>query len=265
MPGSPRRSMQKKAPKNYFASSIIPSEDVLEGGEFEHMEGGDIVGGLSPFDVAFKGRLRDYTVAGVSKTVLGFYASVGDALEALLNGPFRSKVIKYLTDYDLQNTVGGAPPVIVQTYWRSATSVRSSRVYIEIAPGQLTPISKKLVLEIMVNTFFPFSVVTPYYTVAFTLEPVFPVIQEEYIINTGAKKTFGKINNTVMGNYPQTLLDAFTYLSVKGVKELERERAQHGNIGHGRSNAYLLYPTPLYTSVCVRQQGYGPAVARPLA
>jgi len=42
------------------------------------MEGGDIEGGLFPFDVAFKGRLRDYTVAGVSKTVLGFYASVGD-------------------------------------------------------------------------------------------------------------------------------------------------------------------------------------------
>ena len=255
MPGSPRRSMQKKAPKNYFASSIIPSEDVLEGGEFQQMEGGEVEGGAgSPF----KGRL-------MSNTVLGFYASVGDALEALLNGPSRSKVFTYLTDYDLQNTVGGAPPVIVQTYWRSATSVRSSRVYIEIAPGQLTPISKKLVLEIMVNTFFPFSVVTPYYTVAFTLEPVFPVIQEEYIINTGAKKTFGKINNTVMGNYPQPLLDAFTYLSIKGVKELEKERAQHGNIGHGRSNAYLMYPTPLYTSVCVRQQGFGAAVARPLA
>ena len=266
MPGSPRRSMQRKAPKNYFASSIIPSEDVLEGGEFEQMEGGEVEGGLnlSPFDVAFKGRLRDYTVAGVSKKVLGFYATVGDALEALLNGPSRSKVFTYLTDYDLQNTVGGAPPVIVQTYWRSATSVRSSRVYIEIAPGHLTPISKKLVLEIMVNTFFPFSVVTPYYSVAFTLEPVFPVIQEEYIINTGAKKTFGKINNTVMGNYPQPLLDAFTYLSVKGVKELERERAQHGNIAQGRSNAYLMYPTPLYTSVCVRQQGLGAAVARPL-
>lgn len=266
MPGSPRRSMQRKAPKNYFASSIIPSEDVLEGGEFEQMEGGEVEGGLnlSPFDVAFKGRLRDYTVAGVSKKVLGFYATVGDALEALLNGPSRSKVFTYLTDYDLQNTVGGAPPVIVQTYWRSATSVRSSRVYIEIAPGHLTPISKKLVLEIMVNTFFPFSAVTPYYTVAFTLEPVFPVIQEEYIINTGAKKTFGKINNTVMGNYPQPLLDAFTYLSVKGVKELERERAQHGNIAQGRSNAYLMYPTPLYTSVCVRQQGLGAAVARPL-
>ena len=266
MPGSPRRSMQRKAPKNYFASSIIPSEDVLEGGEFEQMEGGEVEGGLnlSPFDVAFKGRLRDYTVAGVSKTVLGFYASVGDALEALLNGPSRSKVFTYLTDYDLQNTVGGAPPVIVQTYWRSATSVRSSRVYIEIAPGHLTPISKKLVLEIMVNTFFPFSVVTPYYSVAFTLEPVFPVIQEEYIINTGAKKTFGKINNTVMGNYPQPLLDAFTYLSVKGVKELEKERAQHGNIAQGRSNAYLMYPTPLYTSVCVRQQGLQATVARPL-
>ena len=266
MPGSPRRSMQRKAPKNYFASSIIPSEDVLEGGEFEQMEGGEVEGGLnlSPFDVAFKGRLRDYTVAGVSKKVLGFYATVGDALEALLNGPSRSKVFTYLTDYDLQNTVGGAPPVIVQTYWRSATSVRSSRVYIEIAPGHLTPISKKLVLEIMVNTFFPFSVVTPDYSVAFTLEPVFPVIQEEYIINTGAKKTFGKINNTVMGNYPQPLLDAFTYLSVKGVKELERERAQHGNIAQGRSNAYLMYPTPLYTSVCVRQQGLGAAVARPL-
>lgn len=254
MPGSPRRSMQRKAPKNYFASSIIPSEDVFEGGEFEQIEGGEVEGGAgSPF----KGRL-------MSKTVLGFYASVGDALEALLNGPSRSKVFTYLTDYDLQNTVGGAPPVIVQTYWRSATSVRSSRVYIEIAPGHLTPISKKLVLEIMVNTFFPFSAVTPYYTVAFTLEPVFPVIQEEYIINTGAKKTFGKINNTVMGNYPQPLLDAFTYLSVKGVKELEKERAQHGNIAQGRSNAYLMYPTPLYTSVCVRQQGLGAAVARPL-
>ena len=256
MPGSPRRSMQKKAPKNYFASSIIPSEDVLEGGEFQQMEGGEVEGGAgSPF----KGRRTS------NRSVLGFYASVGDALEALLNGPSKSKVFTYLTDYDLQNTVGGAPPVIVQTYWRSATSVRSSRVYIEIAPGQLTPISKKLVLEIMVNTFFPFSVVTPYYTVAFTLEPVFPVIQEEYIINTGAKKTFGKINNTVMGNYPQPLLDAFTYLSIKGVKELEKERAQHGNIGHGRSNAYLMYPTPLYTSVCVRQQGFGAAVARPLA
>jgi hypothetical protein len=248
--------MQKKAPKNYFASSIIPSEDVLEGGEFQQMEGGEVEGGA---DSPFKGRRTS------NRSVLGFYASVGDALEALLNGPSRSKVFTYLTDYDLQNTVGGAPPVIVQTYWRSATSVRSSRVYIEIAPGQLTPISKKLVLEIMVNTFFPFSVVTPYYTVAFTLEPVFPVIQEEYIINTGAKKTFGKINNTVMGNYPQPLLDAFTYLSIKGVKELERERAQHGNIGHGRSNAYLMYPTPLYTSVCVRQQGFGAAVARPLA
>ena len=256
MPGSPRRSMQRKAPKNYFASSIIPSEDVFEGGEFEQIEGGEVEGGAgSPF----KGRL-------MSKTVLGFYASVGDALEALLNGPSRSKVFTYLTDYDLQNTVGGAPPVVVQTYWRSATNLRSARVYIEIAPGHLTPISKKLVLEIMVNTFFPFSVVTPYYSVAFTLEPVFPVIQEEYIINTGAKKTFGKINNTVMGNYPQPLLDAFTYLSVKGVKELERERAQHGNIAQGRSNAYLMYPTPLYTSVCVRQQGLGAAkaVARPL-
>lgn len=255
MPGSPRRSMQRKAPKNYFASSIIPSEDVFEGGEVEQIEGGEVEGGEgSPF----KGRL-------MSKSVLGFYATVGDALEALLNGPSRSKVFTYLTDYDLQNTVGGAPPVVVQTYWRNATNLRSARVYIEIAPGHLTPISKKLVLEIMVNTFFPFSVVTPYYSVAFTLEPVFPVIQEEYIINTGAKKTFGKINNTVMGNYPQPLLDAFTYLSVKGVKELEKERAQHGNIAHGRSNAYLMYPTPLYTSVCVRQQGVGAAaVARQL-
>jgi hypothetical protein len=247
MHASPKRSMTKKAPKNYFASSINPSEDVFEGGEIEQIEGG-----LNFFNGrlkdTFKGRLKDTTLIGKTKSALGFYPSVGDALEALLTGPFRSKVLKYLTDYDVENTTGGAPPVVVQTYWRSATNVRSSRFYIEIAPGLLTPLSKKLVLEIIVNTFYPYSLYTPYYTVAFTIEPVFPVIQEEYIINTGAKKTFGKINDTIMGNYPQPLKDAFTYLSINGVKELERERSQ--NIVHNS----LLYPTPLYTSVCVLQR-----------
>lgn len=262
MPKSPQRSISKKIPKNYFASSIVPSEDVFEGGEIEQNE--EIQGGVNLFKAAFKGRLKDNTVFGVTQSSLGFYSSVGDALNALLTGPSRSKVLKYLTDYDLKNTIGGAPPVVVQTYWRNATTLRSSRFYIEIAPGNLTPISKKLVLEIIENTLYPFSIFSPYYTVAFTIEPVFPVIQEEYVINTGAKKTFGKINNTIMGNYPQPLLDAFTYLSINGVKEYEKERFQSQKGITPSTFDTLLYPKPLYTSVCVRQTNIQGVIAQPL-
>ena len=205
------RSPQKGQNAKYFETTL------LQGGEDTDLEGGGQF---------LKMRFNPFY----------WDASISEAFNRLITNQPQLK--DYLSDF-LFKQGKGAPPVVVKTYWRKATTVRAERGYIEIALGSLTPLSNKLVVEIVVNRHFPFSEERPYYKLYYTMEPVFPLIQQQYVKLNLGRGGF-QVMSTDNGVYSHALTEALTFLRINGVIEQELVRVNKGGD----------YAVPLYTSSC---------------
>jgi len=108
---------------------------------------------------------------------------------------------------------------VIQTYYRNASSFRSERAYVEIAKKGINPLSKKLVLELVVK---PYPTETYYYIYA-SERKLFPSIFDDTFLGSikraarDSNYTYGELLTTEKGNYSVALWNFLVALRIKNV------------------------------------------------